>query len=330
MADDIPADWYPDAHGTIRWWDGTQWTTYVRGPGSSSAPPVVPEPQAPVEPEPQAHLEPAALPAAEPAVQAPVPSVGETAVLSTIGSTAATPATPAPATPLSTSAPMSAEMPVDRPTVTYPRPAPSAPSTVTSRVIYPVNPEADEEEPDEDHSATRRIVLTATAVGLAALFLGMGIGGRNQAPQALPSPEPTPVVITDSPELDQREADLDDREEQLDDREAELNKRQTDLDTRKAELDRRALETPTPTATATATATRIDGEATVLVGTDVRSGTYRTSGPSDPEIECEYTISRDSGASDVIDEGQTNGTATVSLRDGEYFDSDDCEEWVRE
>jgi hypothetical protein len=288
MANDIPADWYPDAHGTIRWWDGTQWTDHVRGE------------------------------AARPATS-PVTSAAETSVLSNADTAGAMAA--ATATQAATSA--------ERTAVTYPR---SAPTTVTSRVIYPINPEADEEEADDDHSATRRIVLTATAVGLAAFFLGMGMGGRNQAPQALPSPEPTPVVVTDSPELDQRAADLDERESQLKDREDELNKRATDLDNRKAELDRRALETPTPTPTPsdTATATSIDGEETVLVGTDVRSGSYRTNGPSDTELECEYTISRDSSGSDVVDEGSTNGSATVSLRNGEYFDSDNCEDWSRE
>jgi hypothetical protein len=301
MADDIPANWYPDAHGTIRWWDGTHWTNYVRGEGADASPPVAPTQTAAAVAEPETPVEPA----------------HETAVLSSITSTPSTPISAAPST----------ETPANRTSVTYPG---SAPSTVTSRVIYPINPESDEDEPDEDNSSTRRVVLTATAVGLAALFLGMGIGGRNQAPQALPSPEPTPVVVTDSPELDQREADLDERESQLNDREDELDKRQTELDTRKAELDRRALETPTPTATATATATRIGGEETVLVGTDVRSGTYRTSGPQDPDFECEYTISRDSSGSDVIDQGSASGSTTVSLRDGEYFDSDDCQDWNRE
>jgi hypothetical protein len=314
MATDIPANWYPDAHGTIRWWDGDRWTDYVRGEVHTDPPTVAP-------------------------TAAPTNPVSATASATAVLPSAATTQTVAPAeTPAATSVETSVETPVEtpvaagteahRPTVTYPR---SAPSTVTSRVIYPVNPEADEvDAEDADHSATRRVWLTATAVGLAALFLGMGMGSRNQPPQALPSPEPTPVVVTDSPELDQREADLDERESQLDDREAELNKRQSDLDNRKAELDRRALETPTPTATATATATRIGGEETVLVGTDVRSGTYRTSGPSDPDFECRYTISRDSAGSDVIDDGRTSSSATVSLRDGEYFDSDDCQDWTRE
>jgi len=296
MANDIPADWYPDAHGTIRWWDGTQWTDHVRGE------------------------------AAHAPTTTATASAADTHVLSNAdasnGVPAATTTHEAPSAELTSPS-------EERTSVSYPR---SAPSTVTSRVIYPVNPEADEEESEEAHSATRRIVLTATAVGLAAFFLGMGVGGRNPTPQPVASPEPTPVVVTDSPELDQRAADLDERESQLKDREDELNKRAADLDNRKAELDRRALETPTPTPTPTetATATSIDGEETVLVGTDVRSGTYRTSGPSDVDSECEYTVSRDSSGTDVIDEGRTSGSATVSLRDGEYFDSDSCQDWERE
>ena len=30
MSDDIPSGWYPDAQGTMRWWDGHQWTDHVR------------------------------------------------------------------------------------------------------------------------------------------------------------------------------------------------------------------------------------------------------------------------------------------------------------
>ena len=39
MASDIPAGWYPDIHGTIRWWDGARWTEHVREmDGSADAP----------------------------------------------------------------------------------------------------------------------------------------------------------------------------------------------------------------------------------------------------------------------------------------------------
>jgi hypothetical protein len=289
MANDIPAGWYPDAHGTIRWWDGAQWTDHVRGTAAEA---------------------PSDAPATTPAEPAP-----ETAVLSSVPTTVST----TPTTPTTQAANIGASR------TSY------APSTVTSRVIYPINPEADEDPAEAEHAATRRVWLTATAIGLAALFLGMGIGSRNQTPQALSSTEPTPVVVTDSPELDQREADLDERQSELDDREDDLDKRESDLDARKAELDRRALETPTPTpTTGTATATTIDGEAQVLVGTDVRSGTYRTNGPEDPDFDCEYTVARDSSGDDIVDEGTASSSTSVTLSDGQYFDSDDCQDWTRE
>lgn len=37
MAEEIPADWYPDATGTVRWWDGQQWTEHVRDERPSPA-----------------------------------------------------------------------------------------------------------------------------------------------------------------------------------------------------------------------------------------------------------------------------------------------------
>lgn len=29
-SDHVPADWYPDAEGKMRWWDGSQWTEHVQ------------------------------------------------------------------------------------------------------------------------------------------------------------------------------------------------------------------------------------------------------------------------------------------------------------
>src|SRR5688572_16123985 len=65
MASDIPAGWYPDIHGTIRWWDGQRWTEHVREPGSSTAAPgaasvdAVRTPEPPSTPETNAATEPA-------------------------------------------------------------------------------------------------------------------------------------------------------------------------------------------------------------------------------------------------------------------------------
>lgn len=314
MADDIPAGWYPDIHGTVRWWDGERWTDRVR---DSSVTPTSP-------------------PASVEDVRTPEPAAAEV--------TAAN-GTPTYATHLSNDEPaedagQSEESQIRNPLDRYasetalltPQPAEPTPfqgTTVVHRpartISYPMTVEEDIEE--EDDGGNRRIWLTATAVGLAAFFLGMGIGGRTSVdPPGTSDPIP-PAVNTDNSDIEQLR-------QQLEDRQAELDERQQVLDDREDDLDQRASATPTPTpsstATATATETEIDGNDRVLVGTDVREGTYRTSGPSDPLYECEFTISEDEFGDDPITDESTKTAVSVRLRDGDWFESDDCQDWERE
>jgi hypothetical protein len=155
----------------------------------------------------------------------------------------------------------------------------------------------------------------------------MGIGGRAQVDPPENSDPIPPAVNADS-------SDLDELRQRLEERQAELDERQQVLDEREDDLDRRASATPTPTPTATATATatetEIDGNDRVLVGTDVREGTYRTSGPTDPLYECEYSISEDEFGDDKISEDSTKSAASVRLRDGDWFETDDCQDWERD
>jgi len=327
MADDIPAGWYPDIHGTVRWWDGERWTDHVRDSiEAATAPPVEDVPVT----EPAHAAEPVAaevastngtttygtqlveddlveddlieddLPADEVQVRNPLERyASETAPL------AMPIATPPPADPdLSTGTAV-----IHRPSRTI-----SYPKTV-------------EEEIEEDDGGNRRVWMTATVVGLLAFFVGMGIGGRSQVdPPESSNPIP-PAVNADS-------SDIDNTRQQLEERQAELDERQQVLDDREAELDRRASATPsptpTPTSTATATESEIDGNDRVLVGTDVREGTYRTSGPTDPLYECEYTVSEDEFGDDPITDESTKSAASVTLRDGDWFETDDCQDWERE
>ena len=67
-----------------------------------------------------------------------------------------------------------------------------------------------------------------------------------------------------------------------------------------------------------------------MVGTDVREGTYRTEGPTDPLYECQYTVSEDEFGDDKISEDSTKTSTSVTLRDGDWFESDDCQDWERE
>ncbi|HUS21914.1 MAG TPA: DUF2510 domain-containing protein [Aeromicrobium sp.] len=302
MADDIPAGWYPDIHGTVRWWDGERWTDHVRESGSSAdAPPA----SAPAEvtgnngaPTYAAkHVEDDAAEVADSADESQIRNpleryASETALL----------------------------------TAQEAVPASSEGTTVVHRPARTISyPKTVEEEIEDDDGDNRRIWLTATVVGLAAFFLGMGIGGRSHIdPPGTSDPIP-PAVNADS-------SDVDALRQRLEDRQAELDERQQVLDQREDELDRRASATPTPTPTPTdsATETEIDGNDRVLIGTDVREGTYRTDGPTDPLYECEYTISEDEFGDDKISEDSTKTAASVTLRDGDWFETDDCQDWERE
>lgn len=312
MANDIPAGWYPDIHGAVRWWDGERWTDHVREPTSTStAPPT--EATHVLTPE----------PLSEPAAAAPsdATAVDATAVVANHRADDAV-EEPRIHNPLERYA--SETAPLDDPSIDW---AP-APATVIHRPARTISyPKTVEEDIEEEDDGNRRIWLTATVVGLAAFFLGMGIGGRSQIDPPENSDPIPPAVNADS-------SDLDELRQQLEERQAELDERQQVLDDREADLERKAsatpTPTPTPTATATATATEIDGNDTVLVGTDVREGTYRTEGPTDPLYECEYTISEDEFGDDPIAEESTKTATSVTLRDGDWFETDDCKDWERE
>lgn len=314
MANDIPAGWYPDIHGAVRWWDGQRWTDHVRAHGSTSTAP----PEEPAE------------------VSRPQQTYdSESATNSTATHSTAAHSTTVFAVGHAEGA--GDEPPVRNPLDRYASDpghataqsmgwAPSAGATAVhhpSRTIsYPKTVEEDIEVDDGDN---RRVWLTATVVGLAAFFLGMGIGGRAQVDPPENSDPIPPAVNADS-------SDLDELRQRLEERQAELDERQQVLDEREDDLDRRASATPTPTPspTATATETEIDGNDRVLVGTDVREGTYRTSGPTDPLYECEYSISEDEFGDDKISEDSTKSAASVRLRDGDWFETDDCQDWERD
>lgn len=331
MASDIPAGWYPDIHGTVRWWDGQRWTEHVRETESAPAALATDSGQDVRTPE---------QPSASEAHSAPDSAVAETSVTGASNGTAAPAASPVDDE--SGHEPGSGsgdESPVRNPLERYaaetavfatqePEPDAYAGATVVHRPTRTISyPKTVEEDIEEDEGGDRRVWLIATVVGLAAFFLGMGIGGRAQVDPPEASDPIPPAVNAEAGDIDQLR-------QQLEDRQAELDERQEVLDDREDELDRRASAPPTPSPspspTARPTETEIDGNGRVLVGTDVREGTYRTNGPTDQLYECEYTISEDEFGDDTISEDSTKTAAEVRLRDGDWFESDDCQDWDRE
>ena len=234
MADDIPAGWYPDIHGTVRWWDGERWTDRVR---DTSATPT--SPPAPVGGRPDAR---AGRRRGDRRPTAPRPTPRTSAMTNRPKMLAS---------PRNRRSAIRSNATRRRPPLLTPQPAEPTPfrgTTVVHRpartISYPMTVEEDIEE--EDDGGNRRIWLTATAVGLAAFFLGMGIGGRTSVdPPGTSDPIP-PAVNTDNSDIEQLR-------QQLEDRQAELDERQQVLDDREDELDRRASATPTPTPSPTTT-----------------------------------------------------------------------------
>jgi hypothetical protein len=68
------------------------------------------------------------------------------------------------------------------------------------------------------------------------------------------------------------------------------------------------------------------------VGRDIRAGTYRSSGPTPDALFCYYARLRNaSGDFDaIIANNNSEGPVTVTLNDGEFFESAFCRTWERQ
>jgi len=192
MSDDIPSGWYPDAQGTMRWWDGHQWTDHVREhtPAEAEAAGTSVMSEIPEEfdaddafvDEPEVE---------EPVIDEPVPADADsgTTITGRVAEAAAT-------------------------------------SSIPVRRSWDTD-EDDDNDHDAEQAAKRRLWLTATVVGLCALLLGYGIGSRGDEPEPAASVTSAP---TSSPELEQLRADLDQRQSELDQREQALDDRENELE----------------------------------------------------------------------------------------------------
>lgn len=154
----------------------------------------------------------------------------------------------------------------------------------------------------------RRVRITYGAIAVVALFVGVGIGasggsgtadGSTSAAEA--QPRPTATVT----------------------------------ETARAEAE------PAPTVTETVTAqpkkteepgpaSSFAGEGEYVVGEDIKPGTYKTAGP-EGEFGCYWERAKDaSGEFDsIIANNNLEGPGRVTLKKGEYFKTNRCQEWKR-
>lgn len=109
-------------------------------------------------------------------------------------------------------------------------------------------------------------------------------------------------VATQSEQVDQRNAAADAREAELDEREAAI-----------AAAEQRVAESSF-------------GDGVWVVGADITAGTYRTEGI----VDCYYAWLTGTGAdADIVDNNIVSGTATISVSDGNVFESNRCGTWTK-
>lgn len=161
----------------------------------------------------------------------------------------------------------------------------------------------------------RKAWLTHGATAIVALLIGTAIGANgndtwnpptaSEKPQAVEATTPTtePEPTSPAPE------------------------------TTEAEPASPAPETTTSEATPTkdpGPASTFAGDGEYLVGEDIAPGTYKTAGPDD-DFGCYWArLKNASGEFDaIIANNNLNGPGRVTLKKGEYFQTQRCQEWVK-
>ncbi|WP_154663787.1 hypothetical protein [Saccharomonospora iraqiensis] len=158
-------------------------------------------------------------------------------------------------------------------------------------------------------------------VALVALGAGVGIGATIAAPDSEIREVTVPGEIPQD-ELDalrSSQAEVAERGADLDDREAALDERSSELDEREAEI----------SATEEEIAANTVGDGTWTVGVDLEPGTYRA---QDVSSDCYWAISASgSNGSDLLENDiPGGGNPTVTLAEGQDFQSRRCGEWTRQ
>jgi hypothetical protein len=172
-------------------------------------------------------------------------------------------------------------------------------------------------------------------IGVAAGFLGIGIGGAFGATPVEDTPEYKELssevlkmktdlrvaegkadrvdeVDTIAASNDIRTSELDGRERDLDDVEAALVKREKAVGIKEKEIE----------------SNTISGDGTYKVGEDIKAGTYKSGPPASGN--CYWQISPDPNGDDIINNNNSSGQSRVSVSKGQYLMLSGCDEFVKQ
>ncbi|MFF2774566.1 hypothetical protein ACFVU3_06625 [Streptomyces sp. NPDC058052] len=170
-------------------------------------------------------------------------------------------------------------------------------------------------QPPAKRTTRAKSWLTHGAVAFVSLIVGAALGGGDagetvqdakRPASAAPTQEPAPDPTTPDPVVAETVA--------------------PDPTT---EAPEEPETTPPPTEEA-GPADHFAGDGEYLVGEDIRAGTYKTTGP-DGSFGCYWARLKDaSGEFDaIIANNNLQGPGRVTLKKGEYFQTQRCQEWKK-
>jgi hypothetical protein len=252
----------------------------------------------------------------------------------------------------------------DDPSSALPPPPPGAETPTTEMAATPPPPPVAPPPPfeaaaepaglDEVGAAEprrRRRWLLPTAIGIVALLVGVAIGSVG-AQSTVKEKEDALAAMT--MERDDYRSQVDDRQAQTDadtaaaqriqaekdeaDRKAAADKAAADKAAAdkaaadQAAADKAAADQAAAAAAAEAQKSTIPGSGIFAIGDDKNAGTYKTTGPAGGRSSCYYAVlsSPTSDSFDnIIDNNNIQGPGIVTLRAGQYFETNGCSEWTR-
>ena len=202
--------------------------------------------------------------------------------------------------------------------------------------IRPFHPRAKRQVPAPLHNfladPRRRLTAIVTAAAIVGGLAGAGIVAA-VTPAATRTQEYERLEARLADTVEAKDQDIDEQREQISDLRVEKGKleaaasdvedQQIAADTRDAEL--AARETAVSAAETAKKASQF-GNGVHIVGTNVTAGTYSIASSTD----CYYAWMSGTGSdADIIDNNIVSGPATVTLRDGDVFETSRCGTWSR-
>lgn len=190
--------------------------------------------------------------------------------------------------------------------------------------------------PSAKPSWYRRTWVIALTAGLSGLGVGAASAGgadvtKTSEYQAVAKQrdDAKASLSTKNDELSKARADLTTLAGDLPEREAAVTKKEADLGSR--EVDVKAREAAVKKRENAVSKTEqliedntIGGDGVYEVGADIKAGTYKTKGSTG----CYYAILNSSDTSDIADNNNIDGPATVTVRNGQFLELSGCDDWV--